>query len=118
MDCRLLVLFILVLVLPAVGNAEDGAELYHSLCASCHGADGAGDGPGVPATAIRPRPFSAAAFKFDTDADWQRGTDDDIANVIKNGTRAYGGSPLMPPWSDLSDDEVTSLITQIRSFVR
>ena len=91
-------------------------ELYPTLCASCHGVSGAGDGPAVPAGVIQPRPFSAAAFKFDTDADWQKGTDADIANVIKNGTQYYGGSPLMPPWPTLSDDDVAGLIARVRSF--
>ena len=93
-------------------------ELYPSLCASCHGPSGDGDGPGVPAGMIKPRPFSAAAFKFDTDADWRKGTDADIANVIKNGTQFYGGSPLMPPWPALSEDDVAILVERVRSFSR
>ena len=94
----------------------DGQELYDTLCANCHGADGRGDGPGMPEEMIRPRPFSVQAFKFDTDADWQRGTNADIANVIKHGTKIYGGSPLMPPWPSLSDAEVESLATHVLNF--
>ena len=102
-----------VLSMSVSANAD---ELYLSLCASCHGPSGDGDGPGVPAEVIRPRPFSTAAFKFDTDADWLRGTDADIANVIKNGTQFYGGSPLMPPWPALSEDDVANLVARVRSF--
>ena len=102
-----------VLLVPVWTSAE---ELYPALCASCHGASGQGDGPGIPEGVIRPRPFSAEAFKFDTDADWQKGTDVDIANVIKNGTQFYGGSPLMPPWPALSEEDVSGLVERVRSF--
>lgn len=101
-----------VLAAPAV--LADGKALFETYCQVCHGPDGKGDGPGVPEAAIRPRPFSAAAFKFDTDADWETGTDADLANVIRNGTRAYGGSPLMPAWSSLSDEELAALVGYVR----
>ncbi len=107
---------VLLAGLSSAPVVADVTELYGSLCATCHGAQGEGDGPGVPDNMIRPRPFSAGAFKFDTDADWQKGTDTDLANVIRNGTQAYGGSPLMPPWSDLSDEDVMALVAYIRSF--
>ncbi len=115
MRCYFVALVALVTLMPGAAFA-DGRELYETLCATCHGADGRGDGPGVPQEMIRPRPFSAAAFKFDTDADWQRGTRADIANVIKDGTKVYGGSPLMPPWSNLSDEDISSLVDVVLNF--
>jgi mono/diheme cytochrome c family protein len=80
--------------------------------------EGRGDGPAGHPTLLRPRDFALNAFKFDTDADWQRGTDADLANVIRNGPAAYGGSPLMPPWGHLSDDEVAGLVAYIRQLQR
>ena len=94
---------------PAVGK-----RLYDELCVSCHGVEGRGDGVASHDVLLRPRDFRLGAFKFDTDADWQRGTDADLANVIRHSPRAYGGSPLMPPWAHLSDDEVASLVAYIR----
>ena len=94
----------------------DGKDLYESLCSTCHGVEGMGDGPGVPEEMIRPRPFSAGVFKFDTDADWRKGTDADLANVIRNGTRAYGGSPLMPPWPGLDEAQLAALVAHIRTL--
>ena len=94
--------------------ASGGQTLYEQLCASCHGAEGRGDGAASSKVLLRPRDFALNAFKFDTDADWQRGTDADLANVIKNGPAAYGGSALMPPWSSLSDDDVAGLVSHIR----
>lgn len=106
--------FLVLIGLVASTAVADGRVLFETYCQVCHGPDGKGDGPGVPDAMIRPRPFSAAAFKFDTDADWETGTDADLANVIRNGTRAYGGSPLMPAWSTLSDQEVAELVGYVR----
>ncbi len=91
-----------------------GQSLYEQLCASCHGKQGRGDGAVSDDVLLRPRDFALNAFKFDTDADWQRGTDLDLANVIRYGPAAYGGSVLMPSWNSLSDDDVAALVAYIR----
>jgi mono/diheme cytochrome c family protein len=104
----------------SVANAQEpaaqsgGQTLYEQLCASCHGAEGRGDGAASSDVLLRPRDFALNAFKFDTDADWERGSDVDLANVIKNGPAVYGGSALMPPWSTLSDDDIAALVAHIR----
>ena len=110
-----LALIVLLAIAPANVMAE-GKELYDSLCQTCHGSEGMGDGAGVPEHLRKPRPFTQSAFKFDTDADWQRGTDQDLANVIKNGTAVYGGSTLMPPWAQLSEDEIAELVGYVREL--
>lgn len=92
----------------------DGQKLYETYCQVCHGSQGNGDGDGIPEGVLRPRPFSAGAFKFDTDADWETGTDADLNNVIRNGPGAYGGSTLMPPWPSLTDEEVAALVGYVR----
>jgi mono/diheme cytochrome c family protein len=94
----------------------DGRELFDQLCASCHGVDGSGDGAVSSDVLLRPRDFSLNAFKFDTDADWQKGTDADLANVVKNGTAAYGGSSQMPAWGTLSEDDIATLVAHIRAL--
>jgi cytochrome c553 len=103
-------------VAAAPGVQTGGQVLYEQLCASCHGAQGEGDGTVANDVLLRPRSFALDAFKFDTDADWQRGTDADLGNVIRNGTAAYGGSALMPPWSGLSDDDISALVAHIRQL--
>ena len=108
-------LIFLLTIVPTTAIA-DGKQLYDSLCQTCHGPEGLGDGEGLPESLIKPRPFTKKAFKFDTDADWQKGTDQDIANVIKNGTAAYGGSTLMPPWAQLSEEEVIDLVAYVREL--
>lgn len=111
--------WVLITVLSVNSSADDleaGRTLFATYCQSCHGANGDGNGPAAAQFILKPRDFALAAFKFDTDADWQRGTDTDLANVIKEGAAVYGGSALMPMWSQLTDGEVDDLITYIRSL--
>ena len=96
---------------PAAGQAA-----FQNLCQSCHGASGKGDGPAMADAYLKPRDFALGAYKFDTDADWTRGSDADLANVIRNGPQAYGGSALMPPWPNLTDDEVANLVAYVRTL--
>lgn len=107
---------LLVLLFGSAAALAEGQALYEAYCQTCHGVDGKGDGPGVPEVMLKPRPFSAGVFKFDTDADWEKGTDRDLANVIRNGTAAYGGSTLMPPWTQLQDDEIDDLVGYVREL--
>lgn len=100
----------------AAQDAEAGRVLFEANCQTCHGVNGDGNGPAAEEMVLKPRDFAMAAFKFDTDADWERGTDTDLANVIRHGPGVYGGSPLMPAWSDFDDGEVKSLIKFIRSL--
>jgi mono/diheme cytochrome c family protein len=44
----------LVGLLPGSAQGNEGAALFKTLCASCHGIDGRGDGPA--AEAMQPRP--------------------------------------------------------------
>lgn len=97
------------------GGPDDGQLLFASICASCHGKKGDGNGVVADAMILRPRDFALAAFKFDTDADWQTGTDVDLATIIKEGPGPYGGSSLMPAFADLTEEQVASLIRFIRS---
>ena len=94
--------------------SADGKGLYDVACQTCHGAQGDGDGDGIPEGMLRPRPFRVATYKFDTDMDWQKGTDADLALVIRNGPAVYGGSAFMPAWPTFSDDELAELVAYIR----
>jgi mono/diheme cytochrome c family protein len=97
--------------LPATGGKKiDAAERFATLCSSCHGPKGAGDGPG--AAALNPKPRNL------TDLAWQQATQDDrITKVIKNGGASVGLSATMAPWGAvLSDEEIAAVVAYIRTL--
>lgn len=99
--------------LPPTGAKKiDAAERFATLCASCHGANGAGDGPG--AAALNPKPRNL------TDLAWQQATPDDrITKVIKSGGASVGLSATMAPWGAvLSDEEITAVVAYIRTMAK
>jgi mono/diheme cytochrome c family protein len=100
----------------AAGDAAAGKTTFETLCATCHGPLGKGDGPAGVVLNPPPRDFSKGDFKFDTDKDGKTGTDADLANVIKNGGGAFGGSPLMAPWGHLPESDVQNVIAYIRTL--
>ncbi len=84
---------------------------WTTLCASCHGTGGKGDGAAAASLDPKPRSFS--------DADWQaKVTDDHLAKIIVEGGPAVGLSALMPPNPDLKDKPavVQALVQKVRSF--
>ena len=92
-------LLIFTLALQA-GPATDGGDLFKHQCATCHGADGKG--------------YSALKTPDFTDPKVQASlTDKEIVETIKNGRKGTA----MPAFADkLSDDQVHSLVTYIRSL--
>jgi len=97
-------------------DVAPGKLLFETYCQTCHGSNGDGNGPAAAEFVLKPRAFSLAAYKFDTDADWEKGTDADLANVIVKGPAAYGGSAAMPGWNNFTEDELKQLISYIRSL--
>ena len=100
----------------AAGDVAAGKATFTTLCVSCHGTGGKGDGPVGAMLQPPPRDFAQGDFKFDTDGDGKAGTDTDLAAVIRQGAAAFGGSPLMAPNPSLSDDDVANLIAFVRSL--
>ena len=82
------------------GPASDGGDLFKQKCSMCHGADGKG--------------YSALKTPDFTDPKVQASlTDKEIVETIKNGRKGTA----MPAFADkLSDDQVHSLVTYIRSL--
>jgi mono/diheme cytochrome c family protein len=98
------ILAAVILIVAAAACAEeqptgntvplDGAALFSSLCASCHGVQGIGDTTGVAMT---------------DDLVTSR-TDDEIASIISNG------QDTMPGYPTLGDAEVAAIVAYVRSL--
>ena len=89
----------------------DAAKAFTTVCATCHGPGGKGDGPA--GAALDPKPASFADAEFWTDDR----TDEHLAKVIKEGGASVGKSPLMAPWGAQYDDEqIKKLVAHVKSF--
>jgi len=96
----------------AQGDATaEAKKIFGERCATCHGAEGKGDGAASAALEPKPRNY--------TDQEWQKAvTDQDLRDIIVKGGAGVGKSPLMPPNPDLADkpEVVNGLVALIRSF--
>lgn len=97
--------------LTQAADLAKGKTLYTQRCATCHGEKGAGDGPialSLPPEQ-KPRNLQEGKNKFATD-------DDKFRELMKKGGAAVGLNMLMPAQSDLSADDVDSLILFVHSL--
>lgn len=89
----------------------EAKQMFESLCFTCHGLTGHGDGPGAAALDPKPRSF--------VDAAWQSSvTDEHIKKVIVFGGAAVGKSPMMiaNPQLKGNDAVLNGLVQVIRGF--
>src|SRR5258706_2015316 len=92
---------------------ERALARFGSMCATCHGEDGRGDGPAAPNLSVKPRDY--------TDPAWQASvTDDQLRQIILLGGQKLRKSPLMPGNGDLQDkpEGIDGLVQIIRGFGR
>ena len=89
---------------PAAPAVLDGATLFKTRCAICHGPDGHGDGPTAKALNPKPRNFHDVAYMNSR-------SDDSLLTVIRNGKGA------MPKWGGvLKEEEIAELLKHVRSL--
>jgi high-affinity iron transporter len=94
----------------AAADAAKGAQVFAQFCATCHGPQGAGDGPVGKTLNPPPRNFQTAEFKYG-------GTDQAIFDVISNGAASKGGSALMAPWGAvIPEADRWALVKFVRSL--
>jgi len=91
---------------------EAGRLLYNDKCAHCHGLNGDGVASGTDFFRPQPRDFTTATFKFRTTASGELPTDDDIRRSIRQGMPYTG----MPPWPQLSAQEVDNLVYHLKTY--
>lgn len=74
-----------------------GVEMYHSFCASCHGADGRGNGPG--AVVLNKQPADLTLLSRNNGGKYPEMKVNEILGA-RPGTEAHG-SREMPVWGDM-----------------
>ena len=93
----------------ATGNVESGNQLYQQRCSVCHGPDGKANTPTAQALKPKPRNHTDGAYMNAL-------SNEHIAKVIAKGGAAVGKSPLMPPQTDLNDQQIQDLIAFLRTL--
>ena len=91
--------------------ALEARRTFQSICQTCHGPGGKGDGQAAAALNPKPRNY--------TDKAWQASvTDDDIRKIILSGGAAVGKSATMPAQPQLRNqpEVVSELVKIIRGF--
>lgn len=78
-----------------------GKQVYLHNCASCHGAGGEGNGPGV--AGLKPRPANFTEHEY---------TLDHLSGVLSNGV--YGSA--MQAWRDLPAADLAAVAAVVRGF--
>lgn len=94
-------------ITPAARAEAD--QVFATVCFTCHGASGAGDGPASAGFPVKPRNFSDPAWQASV-------TDEHIEKVILQGGPAVGKSPLMPPNPTL--DGKPAVLAALREKIR
>jgi mono/diheme cytochrome c family protein len=94
------------------GDPAAGEMQYKIFCATCHGEDGCGDGPG--AAGLDPKPAKHC------DGNYMNAlSDEHLFKVVKEGGASVGKSPLMAPWGGaLTDAQIRDVVAFIRSIAK
>jgi mono/diheme cytochrome c family protein len=96
---------------PSAKTVAEAKGLYQSLCVTCHGTTGHGDGPGAGPLNPKPRSFADSAWQASV-------TDDHIKRAITLGGAAVGKSPAMPAQPALKGQTAVldALVQIVRGF--
>lgn len=91
--------------------ADKAQHMFDTMCATCHGAAGHGDGPAAATLDPKPRNYSDPAWQASV-------TDDQIRQTIVQGGQAVGKSPMMPGQPQLAQEPevLDALVKIIRGF--
>ena len=92
-------------------GVKDAKTAWATLCVTCHGANGLGDGAASAAFPVKPRSFA--------DKTWQASVDDaHIKKIIVEGGASVGKSALMTgaPRLKGNDEALGYLVRIVRSF--
>jgi mono/diheme cytochrome c family protein len=91
---------------------ERGARTYALYCGSCHGDEGAGDGPAARGLPAPPRDFRIADFRTKSTSGAALPTQGDLEAMIVNGAPERG----MPTWKGLNPEDVSAVAHFLKTF--
>ncbi len=94
------------------GDSAAGQKAYNTLCVTCHGTTGKGDGPAAAALPVKPRSLADGEYMKTL-------SDEHLFKVIKEGGTSVGKSPLMTPWGGALDDQgIRNVVAYLRTLVK
>jgi mono/diheme cytochrome c family protein len=95
----------LALAEASQGNREAGAKIYQSNCATCHGAQGQGDGPLARNLVPPPSNLAGKATEAKNTEKWEA--------IIRDGKPGTA----MPPWKgSLSPQQIQDVLAYIKTL--
>ena len=97
----------------AAAAAEDAAAvLYRTRCATCHGAQGDGQGPAAYLLYPRPRDFTKGTYRLRSTPSGSLPTDADLLRTVTNGIPGTA----MPSFADLPEADRQALVDRVKRF--
>ena len=98
---------------PNLGyNDREGRALFQHYCATCHGAEGHGDGFNAYNLDPKPRDLADRAFQAGR-------SDEELVSILSTGGGAAGLSTGMPPWGrTLSERQIRNLVVFLRALAQ
>lgn len=97
---------------PDIGLYLQGRAVFEQQCSPCHGRTGRGDGEWSKDVPDQPRNFRSGTFKFRTTPPGFLPTAADLERTIRTGI----SGTMMPAFTQLSEHDVKSVLTYIRTF--
>jgi caa(3)-type oxidase subunit IV len=97
---------------PAAAPAFDAHGAFSTMCVTCHGSGGRGDGPGAATLDPKPANFTDPAF-------WRGKADAELVKAIREGGASVGRSAAMPAWGSLySEAQAQALVAYLKTLRR
>ena len=94
---------------PTVDPMVAGKQTFMTICITCHGPEGKGDGPASATLNPKPRNLTDASYMSQIN-------DRYLFELISRGGVAVGRSPLMPSQPTLTAQDLNNVIAYVRSL--
>jgi len=94
---------------------DKGKGIYARECASCHGVEGDGEGPGAYILSQAPRNLQLGVFKLRSTPSGEYPTDQDLFQTITRGVQGAVGAQ-MPSFAAFSEEDRWALVSVIKDI--